>query len=227
MIYCYLDFGGKQVIKLVIADDIPLLKESLKIVIEDDPDMKVVGLAQNGREAFELSRKEKPDIVLMDLVMPVCNGIEGTKLIKSFNKNIKVIILTLFNSDDNLSQALKNGADGYITKDIGPMELQQTIRSIYMGLGIIQNNLMESVAKKMDSSDLLQSTDLIYAKYNLNDRDIEIMKLIVDGNSYKDMSKKLYASEGTVRNMVSDLLHKLELKDRIQLAIFAVKNKLV
>lgn len=227
MIYCYSDFGGKQVIRIVIADDIPLLKESLKIVIEDDPDMKVIGLAQNGREAFEISRKERPDIVLMDLVMPVCNGIEGTKLIKSFNKNIKVIILTLFNSDDNLSQALKNGADGYITKDIGPMELQQAIRSIYMGLGIIQNNLMESVAKKMDCSDLIQSTDLIYAKYNLNDRDIEIMKLIVDGNSYKDMSKKLYASEGTVRNMVSDLLHKLELKDRIQLAIFAVKNKLV
>jgi DNA-binding NarL/FixJ family response regulator len=215
------------VIKIVIADDVPLLKESLKLVIEDDPDIKVVGLASNGREAFEICKKEKPDIVLMDLMMPDCNGIEGTKLIKSFNKNIKVVILTLFNSDDNLSEAIKNGADGYITKDIGPKELQQTIRSIYMGLGIIQNDLMGTVARRINSVDPLQDREIIYEKFNLNEKEVEIIKYIVDGKSYKELSKILLISEGTVRNSISNILQKLGLKDRIQLAIFAVKNKLV
>lgn len=214
-------------IKIVIADDVPLLKESLKLVIEDDPDIKVVGLASNGREAFEICKKEKPDIVLMDLMMPDCNGIEGTKLIKSFNKNIKVVILTLFNSDDNLSEAIKNGADGYITKDIGPKELQQTIRSIYMGLGIIQNDLMGTVARRINSVDPLQDREIIYEKFNLNEKEVEIIKYIVDGKSYKELSKILLISEGTVRNSISNILQKLGLKDRIQLAIFAVKNKLV
>ncbi len=214
-------------IKVVIADDVPLLKESLKLVIEDDPDIKVVGLARNGREAFEICKKEKPDIVLMDLMMPDCNGIEGTKLIKSFNKNIKVVILTLFNSDDNLSHAIKNGADGYITKDIGPKELQQTIRSIYMGLGIIQNNLMDTVARRINSIDPFQDREIVYEKFNLNEKEVELIKYIVDGKSYKELSKILLISEGTVRNMISNLLQKLGLKDRIQLAIFAVKNKLV
>ncbi|TYQ16592.1 UNVERIFIED_CONTAM: DNA-binding NarL/FixJ family response regulator [Acetivibrio alkalicellulosi] len=214
-------------IKVVIADDIPLLKESLKHVLEDDPDIKVVGMAKNGREAYKICLQEKPDIVLMDLIMPDCDGIEGTRLIKDFNKNTKVVILTLFNSDDNLSRALKNGADGYITKDIGPKELQQTIRSLYMGLGIIQNNLMDNLVRRIDFDHPVYNKELVYEKFKLNEKEIEIIKLIVDGKSYKDMSKVLFASEGTVRNMTSNLLHKLDLKDRIQLAIFAVKNKLV
>ncbi len=184
-------------------------------------------MAKNGRDAFKICMQEKPDIVLMDLIMPDCDGIEGTRLIKAFNKNIRVVILTLFNSDDNLSRALKNGADGYITKDIGPKELQQTVRSLYMGLGIIQNNLMDNLVRRIDSSDPVYNKELIYEKFNLNEKEIEIIKLIVDGKSYKDMSKVLFTSDGTVRNMTSNLLHKLDLKDRIQLAIFAVKNKLV
>lgn len=136
-------------------------------------------------------------------------------------------ILTLFNSDDNLSEAIKNGADGYITKDIGPKELQQTIRSIYMGLGIIQNDLMGTVARRINSVDPLQDREIIYEKFNLNEKEVEIIKYIVDGKSYKELSKILLISEGTVRNSISNILQKLGLKDRIQLAIFAVKNKLV
>ena len=120
--------------------------------------------------------------------MPDCNGIEGTKLIKSFNKNIKVVILTLFNSDDNLSHAIKNGADGYITKDIGPKELQQTIRSIYMGLGIIQNNLMDTVARRKNSIDPFQDRRL-YKKSSISIKKVELIKIIVMEKVIKELSK--------------------------------------
>ena len=108
-------------IRVVICDDMPLLLQSLKIVIEGDPMLKVVGLAQNGYEAYELCKKENPDIVLIDIKMPECDGILGTKLIKSYNENIRVIILTTFSSDENVTAAIKNGADGYITKELSPV----------------------------------------------------------------------------------------------------------
>lgn len=215
-------------IKVVICDDMTLLAESLKIVVEGDPMIEVVGLAKNGYEAYELCKTENPDIVILDIKMPECDGINGTKLIKSYNKNIKVIILTTFCSDENVSEAIRNGADGFITKGLGPVQLQQTIKSIYMGLGIIeQNDIWDRVKKSMYAPEHKLSKELIFEKFHITSREIEIIRHIVDGKGYRELSKELYVSEGTARNYVSEIIQKLGLKDRIQLAIFAVKNKIV
>ncbi|NLD47714.1 MAG: response regulator transcription factor, partial [Clostridiaceae bacterium] len=124
-------------IKVVIVDDQVILRESLKFIVEQDSDIKVAGLGSNGMEALLLCDTHKPDVVLMDIMMPECNGVEGTKLIKEKYSSIKVIILTTFNDEENISQALKNGADGYMLKDMNPDELILAVKSAAKGLNIM------------------------------------------------------------------------------------------
>ena len=125
-------------IKVLIVDDQIILRESLKFIIEQDTDINVVGLAGNGAEAFSLCGKLKPDVVLMDIMMPDCDGVEGTRLIKSKYESIKVIILTTFNDEKNVSRAIKSGADGYVLKDISPEQLILAIKSVFNGFSIMQ-----------------------------------------------------------------------------------------
>lgn len=213
-------------IKVLIVDDQLILRESLKFIIEQDSDIKVVGCACNGLEAVEFCKKNPPDVILMDIKMPVCDGIEGTKLIKSQFETVKIMVLTTFNDDENISKALKNGADGYILKDIMPDELILAIRSINKGLNIIHKNALNSVVRQFNANDTveLQARSI---KVDLTDREISIVELIVDGKSNKEIAAVLFITEGTVKNIITGILEKLELKDRTQLAVFAVRNKLV
>jgi DNA-binding NarL/FixJ family response regulator len=211
-------------IKVLIAEDMDILRESLKYMIESFEDMEVVGLASDGKKALELCRTHKPDVVLMDIKMPVCGGLESTRLIKASHPNIKVLILTALEDENTISDAIKSGADGYITKDILPMQLQQSVKSVIAGLGIVKKSIMSSIIQKPDSdSDKFISEDTA----NLSDKERTLIRLIVEGKNYKEMGKEVCLSEGYVRNMVSEILVKLNLKDRVQLAVFAVKNKLI
>ncbi|KNY25246.1 response regulator transcription factor [Pseudobacteroides cellulosolvens] len=211
-------------IKVVIAEDMDMLRESLKYVIESDADMEVVGLAANGRMAYELCKAHKPDIVLMDIIMPECDGLEGTKLIKSAYPDIKVLILTTFEDDKSIIDALECGVDGYITKDMMPMQLKQSIKSVIAGLGIMKKNIMYSVAdRKYLEPEKSPSAQVL----DLTSKEKKLISLIVEGKSYKEMGREVGLSEGYVRNMISETLIKLNLKDRVQLAVFAVKNKIV
>src|SRR5690554_2342466 len=124
-------------IKVLIVDDQIILRESLKFIIEQDKDINVIGLAGNGKEAFSLCEQLNPDVVLMDIMMPKCDGVEGTRLIKSKYKEIKVIILTTFNDEGNVTRAIKNGADGYVLKDISPDQLILTVKSVFKGYSIM------------------------------------------------------------------------------------------
>lgn len=213
-----------MMIKVIIAEDMNILRESLKYMIESDDEMEVTGLAPDGREAYELCREHHPDIVLMDIKMPVCDGLEGTRLIKSDFPEIKVLILTTFDDEKSISGAINCGADGYITKDIQPIQLQQAIRSVILGLSIIKKNIMDSIAMKIDS---VPNPVPDEKPIPLNDKEKVLIQLIVEGKSYKEMGKEVALSEGYVRNMVSDILVKLKLKDRVQLAVFAVKHKII
>ncbi len=211
-------------IRVIVAEDMDILRESLKYMIESDSGMEVVGLAANGREAFELCGIHKPDMVLMDIKMPECDGLEGTKLIKTAYPDIKVLILTTFEDEKSIVDSFECGVDGYITKDIMPDQLQQSIKSVMMGLGIMKKNIMHSVADMKSNN---QDTCHVYNKSNLNGKEIKLISLIVEGKSYREMGREVGLSEGYVRNMISEILIKLNLKDRVQLAVFAVKNKIV
>lgn len=214
-------------IKVVIADDIIILRESIKYMLESDPDIKVVGTAGDGFEACIMCESLKPDIVLMDIMMPGCNGIEATKIIKEKYSNVKVVILSTFGDDENVKHSIKSGALGYVLKDADPKDLIEIVKNVSKGYSIIHQNVMESISRNIpEESDLVSSEDE-RKKYRLTNRELTILKLIVDGKSNKEIASEIFITEGALRNAVSEILRKLNLRDRIQLAVFAVKNHLV
>lgn len=215
-------------IKVIIADDQPVIREGIKFIIEQDVEIEVAGCCGNGREAFELCEKLSPNMVLMDIVMPICNGVEGTRLIKEKFSTIKVLVLTTFNDEGNIAEALKNGADGYVLKDIESDELILTIKSIAKGLRVMHENVFGVMVRQLsnteESPEIKEKPPL---EVNLTERELEIVRLIVYGKNNKEIASNLYLSEGSVRNLISAILAKLNLKDRTQAAVFAVKNNLV
>jgi DNA-binding NarL/FixJ family response regulator len=217
-------------IRVVIVDDVPILRESFKLLIEKDSELKVVGIAKDGREAYNICNALVPDVVLMDIVMPICDGLESTKIIKANNKSIKVIMLTTFEDEDKISNALKSGADGYVLKDISPEALRLVIRSAKEGMPIIHPKVFDTMIKQFDGDYPRTETndyDIFTSFKGLSDKEKNIVKLIVQGKCNKDIATMVYLSEGRVKNVVSEILYKLGLNDRTQLAVFAVKNKLV
>ncbi len=207
-------------IKIIIADDQPVMRDGLKFIIEQNADIEVVGCAGDGMETFELCEQLQPDVVLMDIVMPVCDGVEATRLIKEKYDNIKVIILTTFNDEEKVEQALSNGADGYVLKAVQSEELILAIKSITRGLQVIHKNAYGVVLKRLG----LQTEPV---DFGLTERELEVVRLVVFGKSNKGIASTLYLSEGSVRNIISSILFKTKLKDRTQLAVFAVKNNIV
>lgn len=214
-------------IRVLIADDQTMIRNGIKFIIEQDKEIEVVGCASNGREACELCEKLRPDVVLMDIVMPVCDGIEGTRLIKEKCGGTKVLILTTFNEDENVSRALKNGADGFMLKDIETEELLLTLKSIAKGLRVIHEDAFDAVVKQLDSGKKHPEHRSVIPEGHLSEREKTIIQLIVFGKNNREIAGELFLSEGSVRNMISAVLSKLNLKDRTQLAVFAVKNNIV
>lgn len=205
--------------KVLVADDDGLIRESLKLILELEDDIEVVGTAETGKQAFEMCGELRPDIVLMDIRMPVMDGVLGTKLIKETYKNIKVIILTTFRDDEFIKEAIKNGAEGYILKNQSSDSIIESIRAVNRGNSVFQREIANVISSMIKDGGKKNPKD-----YEITDREFEILKYIGEGLSNKEISQKLYLSEGTVRNYVTELLEKLCLRDRTQLAIFYVKN---
>jgi DNA-binding NarL/FixJ family response regulator len=215
-------------VRILIADDEKLLRESLKSIIETDPEIKVEGCAEDGAEAFRLSRELAPDVVLMDVRMPECDGVEGTRLIKQFDRNIKVVMLTTFGDEESITKAVENGADGYVLKDVTPDELKGVIKNAAQGFlvfsgkagstlrrGFVMQGRPAGDGPKQDVSALLKESEL------------NILRLIAEGKSNREIAEQVFLSEGRVKNIVSEILAKLRLKDRYQLLSFAYRNNLV
>lgn len=210
-----------------MVDDSELLIKSLRIILEQDPELQIVGFAKNGAEALELAGSLAPDIVLMDIRMPVCNGVEGTKLIKEKYGHIKILMLTTFDDQQYIEEAVLNGADGYILKDISDQDLIAAVKSVTKGFSIIHGGVFQTLKKQIKSSTGDKPDPSPNPEYNLTDREREITALIVDGLSNKEIAASLEISEGTVRNIISGILAKLKLDDRTQLAVFAIKNNFI
>lgn len=206
-------------IKVLIADDDKIVRDSMKIILEMDKDIEVVGTAANGDEAFEFCMKNNVDVVLMDIRMPVCDGVLGTKKIKEVFKDIKVIILTTFSDDEYILEALKNGASGYLLKNISPDKIMEDIKVVFNGNMLIHPDIAYKVAEMLNKE---EKND--FSKYGLNEAEVKIMELISKGLTNKEISEIMFLSEGTIKNKISDILSKLNLRDRTQIAIFYLKG---
>lgn len=208
-------------IKVLIADDVEILRRGLEAVLSQDSEINVVGQAANGKEALEMCIKRSPDVVLMDMRMPVYDGEYGTRQIKTHFPNIKVLVLTTFDDSETVQKAVACGADGYILKEMENEKIINAVKTVHSGINVFGASVFSSIRQNMPVSQPAASG------FELSERDRELMALICDGCDNKEIAAKLFLAEGTVRNNISRLLEKLGLKDRTQLAVFAVKNNLV
>ena len=214
-------------IKLLLADDQDILTEGLKLILGAEEDIEIVGIANNGKKAYELCRIRKPDLVLMDIQMPEVNGVEATAMITKEFPHIKIIVLTTFNDDEYIYDALKNGASGYMLKDASPMEILKAVRTVYNGGALIQSEVAVKVIDKFSKLAKETVDKHIDPKAGLlTDREIEVCRLIAEGRNNKEIANELFLSQGTVKNHITKVLLKLDLRDRTQLAIFTIKNEL-
>lgn len=213
-------------IRVLIADDQELIRQSLSFVLDAQEDIEMVGTASNGREAIELVRKEKPDVVLMDIRMPEVDGVECTRLIKAAHPEIKVIILTTFDDDEYVFGALRYGASGYLLKGVSVKELANAVREVVRGGSIIMPGVA-SKALEMFARMARGSMQIpVNAKQTdeLQENEWRVIREVGCGKSNKEIAAALCLSEGTVRNYLSSVLSKLDLRDRTQLAIWAVQT---
>ncbi|KHD35886.1 LuxR family transcriptional regulator [Clostridium acetobutylicum] len=214
-------------IKVVIVDDEKLVVDGLKIILETYEDIKVVGTAKNGEEALKVCRQSSPDVVLMDIRMPKCDGVLGTKLIKKEFKDIKILILTTFNDVKYIHEALKYGASGYILKDSDYELIYEGIKAAFKGNVVINPEVASKILSENGEYNKEQALEEVKTKYDLSDKEISIVREIASGLSNKEIAEKLFLSEGTIKNNISIIFSKLNLRDRTQVTIFAFKNNIV
>lgn len=210
-------------VKIMIADDQQLIRESLKIILDSDPDFEVVKVVGTGQEVLDALKTESIDIILMDVRMPNMSGVDCTRIVKKEYSNIKVIILTTFDDDEYIYDALKYGASGYLLKGCSLEELSTAIHNVLSGGACFNPNVAGKVAQffsQMANSHAEVSFDGEEKEYDFSDTEQKIIAQIGHGYSNKEIAQKLGFSEGTIRNYLSVILDKLELRDRTQLAIW-------
>lgn len=211
-------------IRILISDDHTLIREGIKQLLELEDDIRVIGQSGDGEEAINLAIELEPDIILLDINMPKINGIETLRRFKDLGIKTKVIILTIHEEREYILETLKLGADGYMLKDSDADNLIKGIRDVSMGKKYIQPSIKHLVTIS-DEFDDLHNRGL--EKINLlTKREYEVLVLIAEGLNNKNIANKLYISEKTVKNHVSNIFKKLELNDRVQAAIFAYKNNI-
>ena len=201
-------------IRLLIADDHLVVRMGLRSMIDTQPDMVVVAEAANGREAIELFRQHKPDVTLMDLRMPVVGGVEATVAIREEFPDARVIVLTTYDGDENIYRALRAGAMAYLLKDIPRDEFLNDVRAVHDGQYCIPPAVAARLAQRMPYSEL-------------SSRELEVLQLVVQGMSNKEIAAALTISESTVKNHVNGILGKLRVNDRTQAATVALRRGIV
>lgn len=205
-------------IKVIIADDSDFVRDGMRIILSVDEEFEVIGCASNGREAIEIAKDNAPDIFLMDIQMPEMDGIEATKYIVENNLG-KVLILTTFDDDELVQQALSNGAKGYLIKNHTPEHLKQMIKSVYNGTGVMEENILENLTKNSE----VKTTSFNEEGYTA--REMDIIRAVADGLSNKEIANKLFISEGTVKNYITSILAKENLSHRTALAVYYLTGK--
>lgn len=212
-------------ISVVLADDHVLVRKGLKKILEMEEDIKVIGEASDGVEAVEEVINKKPQVLLLDINMPKLNGIEVIQELKKKKVHAKIVILTVYDDREYLLELIKMGISGYILKDIEPQGLFEAVRCASRGETYIQPTLSRALVAEYNR--LTQPVTGVSTKKSLTAREKEVLAHIAEGMSNGEISQELGISEKTVKNHVSSILRKLDLMDRTQVAVYALKNKLV
>lgn len=208
-------------ISVLLVDDQNLIRAGLKALLELETDLQVVGEADNGQIGLHLVETLQPDVVLMDVRMPVMDGVAATREIKERFPDSKILVLTTFDDDEYVAAALRYGAMGYLLKDTPSEELANAIRAVYKGYTQLGPGLVEKIMAKVPVPMSVSADNSPTNLAELTPREREVLRLIAHGDSNREIAQKLYISEGTVKNHVTNILHRLNLRDRTQAAIFA------
>lgn len=208
-------------IKVLLVDDQSLIRQGLKALLELEADLEIVGEAENGQMAVNLIEELQPDVVLMDMRMPIMDGVAATREIHKRFSNIKILVLTTFDDDEYVKAALQNGAMGYLLKDTPSEELAEAIRAVDKGYTQLGPGIVQKLLTQFPSLEATQSPPIPPSLAELTPREKEVLRLIAQGASNREIAKQLYISEGTVKNHVTNMLNRLNLRDRTQAAIFA------
>lgn len=208
-------------IAVLLADDQTLIRDGLKAILRAGNEISIAGEASNGKEAIENASKCKPDVILMDIRMPEMDGVEATKIIKEKFPEIKVIILTTFDDDDYIFKAMSYGASGYLLKDIESNELVLAIKSSMKGNVILPGKIAEKITSRLSSN----INAAVHVSINdFTEREMDIIRLLMEGKSNSDIAGQLYLSNGTVKNYVSQIYMKINVRDRANAVLYFKKH---
>jgi two-component system NarL family response regulator len=223
--------GRQEPIRVLIADDHALFRRGLEMVLDEESDIDLVGQASDGKEAVTGAGESLPDIVLMDIRMPKISGIEACRAIKEVAPSAKIVMLTISDEEEDLFEAIRAGASGYLLKDIPLDEVAEAVRSVHGGQSLINPSMAGKLLSefatlaKRDTEEEERVQHVAAPK--LTDREMEVLKLVARGMNNRDIAKELFISENTVKNHVRNILEKLQIHSRMEAVMIAVRQKLI
>jgi len=209
--------------KILLCDDQAVIRDGMEMLLQLEKDFEVVGAAQDGYEAVELTDQKKPDLILMDLKMPGMNGIEATREIRKRHPTVKILVLTTYDDDEWVFDAIRAGASGYLLKDTPRQKIVEAIRGTMDGKSFVDPGVAGKLLNQV-ASNQTQPASILTEK--LTERELDVLRLLAKGMTNTDIAGQLHLSEGTVRNHVSAILEKLNVSDRTQAAVIAIQHGL-
>lgn len=212
-------------VKIIIVDDHPLVREGLRKILEMESELEVIDEAGDGQGAINVCRERKPDVVLMDINMPGTNGIEATRVIKREFPQMGVIALTIHEEEEYVLELVRAGVSGYVLKDIAPAKLVETIKTVSKGHSVIDPLITNKIFGEINRLSRNRRTKEDWE--NLTEREMDVLRLISQGRSNKEIARTLSISEKTVKNHITNVFRKLQVDDRTQAVLFAIKHRLV
>ncbi|MHB2023409.1 MAG: response regulator [Mycobacteriales bacterium] len=221
------DSAGDEPIRVLVVDDHALFRSGLRMVLAQEPDIEVVGEANDGGQALTVAMEKTPDIVLMDVRMPGHSGIEACLSIKSAVPSAKIIMLTISDEEADLYEAIKAGAMGYLLKEISIEEVATAIRAVYGGQSLISPSMASKLLSEFASMIKKSDDQPQVPAPRLTEREMEVLRLVAKGLNNRDIAKQLFISENTVKNHIRNILEKLQLHSRMEAVVYAVREKLL
>jgi DNA-binding NarL/FixJ family response regulator len=221
--------GTAEPIRALIVDDHALFRRGLEMVLAEEDDIELVGEASDGAEAVEKAGEALPDVVLMDIRMPKSSGIEACRAMKEVAPSAKIVMLTISDEEEDLFEAIRAGASGYLLKDIPLDEVADVVRAVHGGQSLINPSMAAKLLTEFAAlarSEQAERTQQVPAP-KLTDREIEVLKLVARGMNNRDIAKELFISENTVKNHVRNILEKLQIHSRMEAVMIAVREKLI
>jgi two-component system NarL family response regulator len=214
-------------IRVLIADDAPLFRRGLYVVLSTEPNIEVVAEAENGEEAISKAEECAPDVVLMDVRMPRVNGIDAARAIRDSSPSTKIIMLTVSDEDDDLYEAIKAGANSYLLKEVSVEEVPEAIRAVVQGQSLISPSMASKLLNEYTTLAKRAEEKSQYPAPALTSRELEVLKLVAKGQSNREIGEDLFISENTVKNHVRNILEKLHLHSRMEAVVYAVRERLL